>query len=67
MRPNKICPTALRLMRSTRNGSQQGPESQTLQRAKPFKLYEFFAQDIDGNYFRVFYDFAWEEKRDARL
>lgn len=26
------------------------------------KLYEFFAQDIDGNYFRVFYDFAWEEK-----
>jgi predicted lactoylglutathione lyase len=35
--------------------------------AKPFKLYEFFAQDIDGNYFRVFYDFAWEEKRDARL
>jgi predicted lactoylglutathione lyase len=31
--------------------------------AKPYnKLYEFFAQDIDGNYFRVFYDFAWEEK-----
>jgi len=30
---------------------------------KPYnKLYEFFAQDIDGNYFRVFYDFAWEEK-----
>jgi hypothetical protein len=32
MRPNKICPTALRLTRSTRNGPQQGPESQTLQR-----------------------------------
>lgn len=33
--------------------------------AKPHnKLYEFFAEDIDGNYFRVFYDFAWEE-RDA--
>lgn len=30
--------------------------------AKPFKLYEFFAQDIDGNYIRVFYDFGWEEK-----
>jgi predicted lactoylglutathione lyase len=26
------------------------------------KLYEFFAQDIDGNYFRVFYDFGWEDK-----
>ena len=35
--------------------------------AKPFKLYEFFAQDIDGNYFRVFYDFAWEERGGARL
>ena len=30
--------------------------------AKPYKLYEFFAQDVDGNYFRVFYDFGWEEK-----
>ncbi len=30
--------------------------------AKPFKLYEFYAQDIDGTYFRVFYDFGWEEK-----
>ena len=36
--------------------------------AKPYnKLYEFFAQDIDGNYFRVFYDFAWEERGDACL
>jgi len=30
--------------------------------AMPFKLYEFHAQDIDGNGFRVFYDFAWEER-----
>lgn len=30
--------------------------------AKPYKLYEFFAQDPDGNCFRVFYDFAWEER-----
>ncbi len=29
--------------------------------AKSYKLYEFFAEDIDGNIFRVFYDFAWEE------
>lgn len=30
--------------------------------AMPSKLYEFYTQDLDGNYFRVFYDFAWEEK-----
>jgi uncharacterized glyoxalase superfamily protein PhnB len=30
--------------------------------AMPYKLYEFYAQDIDDNSFRVFYDFAWEEK-----
>ncbi len=30
--------------------------------AKPYKLYEFFAQDVDGNVFRVFYDFHWEER-----
>ena len=30
--------------------------------AKPYKLYEFFAPDPDGNIFRVFYDFSWEEK-----
>ena len=29
--------------------------------AQPHKLYEFFAEDLDGNVFRVFYDFAWEE------
>ncbi len=33
-----------------------------LPEAKPYKLYEFYAQDPDGNYFRVFYDFGWEEK-----
>lgn len=31
-------------------------------KAMPHKLYEFFAEDIDGNVLRVFYDFAWEEK-----
>jgi uncharacterized glyoxalase superfamily protein PhnB len=30
--------------------------------ARPYKLYEFFAEDLDGNHFRVFYDFAWEER-----
>ncbi|MDQ8756205.1 VOC family protein [Sphingosinicella sp. LHD-64] len=30
--------------------------------AKPYSLYEFFARDMDGNVFRVFYDFGWEEK-----
>lgn len=29
--------------------------------AQPYRLYEFLAQDIDGNVFRVFYDFGWEE------
>lgn len=29
--------------------------------AKPFRLYEFFARDGDGNWLRVFYDFGWEE------
>ena len=32
--------------------------------AKPSKLYEFLAFDLDGNILRVFYDFNWEE-RDA--
>ena len=30
------------------------------------KLYEFFAEDIDGNFIRVFYDYAWEECEGAR-
>lgn len=29
---------------------------------KPYKLFEFFARDLDGNLLRVFYDFGWEEK-----
>jgi predicted lactoylglutathione lyase len=30
--------------------------------AQPHKLYEFVAEDPDGNIFRIFYDFAWEER-----
>jgi uncharacterized glyoxalase superfamily protein PhnB len=29
--------------------------------AKPYKLFEFFAEDLDGNVLRAFYDFTWEE------
>jgi uncharacterized glyoxalase superfamily protein PhnB len=29
--------------------------------AKPYRLYEFFAHDPDGNVLRVFYDFGWDE------
>jgi hypothetical protein len=28
--------------------------------SKPWHLHEFTARDLDGNRFRVFYDFAWE-------
>ena len=28
--------------------------------SKPWNLHEFTAADLDGNLFRVFYDFAWE-------
>jgi uncharacterized glyoxalase superfamily protein PhnB len=35
--------------------------------AKPWKLYEFSAQDLDGNVLRVFYDFAWEEREAAQI
>ncbi len=28
--------------------------------AKPWNLHEFTCADLDGNLFRVFYDFAWE-------
>jgi len=28
--------------------------------SKPYDLYEFTAADLDGNMFRVFYDFGWE-------
>ena len=34
--------------------------------AKPWKLYEFAAEDLDGNVLRVFYDFGWEEREAAR-
>jgi uncharacterized glyoxalase superfamily protein PhnB len=29
---------------------------------QPWRLYEFYARDPDGNFWRVFYDFAWEER-----
>ena len=34
--------------------------------AKPHKLYEFLAFDLDGNILRVFYDFAWEERESGQ-
>jgi len=30
--------------------------------SKPWKLHEFTVADLDGNLFRVFYDFAWETR-----
>ena len=30
--------------------------------SKPWKLYEFTVADLDGNLFRVFYDFSWESR-----
>jgi len=30
--------------------------------SKPWKLYEFTVADLDGNLFRVFYDFSWENR-----
>lgn len=30
--------------------------------SKPWKLHEFTVEDLDGNLFRVFYDFSWEER-----
>ena len=29
--------------------------------SKPWKLHEFTAADLDGNFFRVFYDFSSDE------
>lgn len=29
---------------------------------KPWKLHEFTVADLDGNLFRIFYDFAWEAR-----
>ena len=31
--------------------------------SKPWNLHEFTVADLDGNLFRVFYDFAWEKGR----
>ncbi|MEN2709272.1 VOC family protein [Sphingomonas sp. NPDC092331] len=42
--------------------SERGVAIDAPPRAEPWKLYEFFAADPDGNRFRVFYDFAWEER-----
>jgi predicted lactoylglutathione lyase len=33
--------------------------------SKPWKLHEFTVADLDRNLFRVFYDFAWEERQAA--
>lgn len=30
-------------------------------KAKPYRLYEFFAQDVDANILRIFYDFGQED------
>ena len=30
--------------------------------AKPWNLHEFTVADLDGNLFRIFYDFAWETR-----
>ena len=42
--------------------SAAGAVTEAPPQAKPYKLYEFFAPDPDGNIFRVFYDFGWEER-----
>jgi len=45
--------------------SATGAKIVSLPESKPWKLHEFTAADLDGNLFRVFYDFAWEEKQQA--
>ena len=42
--------------------TEAGARTEAPPQAKPYKLYEFLAPDPDGNVFRVFYDFGWEEK-----
>jgi uncharacterized glyoxalase superfamily protein PhnB len=42
--------------------SAAGARAANPPRAQPYKLYEFLAHDLDGNVFRVFYDFGWEER-----
>ena len=34
--------------------------------SKPWKLHEFTASDLDGNLFRVFYDFSRDDRREVQ-
>jgi uncharacterized glyoxalase superfamily protein PhnB len=40
--------------------SAAGAQIVSTPESKPWHLHEFTARDLDGNRFRVFYDFAWE-------
>jgi len=40
--------------------SSRGAQIVAKPESKPWNLHEFTATDLDGNLFRVFYDFAWE-------
>jgi uncharacterized glyoxalase superfamily protein PhnB len=40
--------------------SRSGAQIVAKPESKPWNLHEFTAADLDGNLFRVFYDFAWE-------
>src|SRR5262249_4166421 len=40
--------------------SARGAQIVAKPESKPWNLHEFTAVDLDGNLFRVFYDFAWE-------
>jgi uncharacterized glyoxalase superfamily protein PhnB len=40
--------------------SSSGAQIVSKPESKPWNLHEFTARDLDGNRFRVFYDFAWE-------
>jgi uncharacterized glyoxalase superfamily protein PhnB len=40
--------------------SNSGARIVAAPKSKPWNLHEFTATDLDGNLFRVFYDFAWE-------
>ena len=40
--------------------SSRGAQIVAKPESKPWNLHEFTAADLDGNLFRVFYDFAWE-------